>query len=202
MKLCGDQNYNFVETDVRNILMVGRTRTGKTQAIRTLKGVQFTAKPLEIFSETEKVDFRSFSLSGDKGLNYTFNIIDTPGLAEVKPDGIEERDDEKILETISECLKNEIVRLNCIIFFCTLNLGVNDTDVVVMEKLLKYFGNKVNIAVCVTRSEIMPVDERERHKNSLKKHKKMGPILKQTNELIFFMGAIEPYKFKTYGGFT
>jgi len=104
-ELCNEQDYKFRVTEVRNILLVGRSRSGKTTVIRTLRGVENAIKPLTIFSDTKTVNFRNFSLQGENTLDYTFNIVDTPGLFEVKRTGQKARTDEEILDMIADCLK-------------------------------------------------------------------------------------------------
>jgi len=139
-KLCEKQDFRFRSTEVRNILLVGRSRSGKSTVIRTLKTVENVVKPLTIFSETKSVNFKNFSLRGEDQLDYTFNIIDTPGLFEVKRKGEKARTDAEILDMISDCLKNEITRLHVIILFCSLTAGVDRTDVIAMKRLIETFG--------------------------------------------------------------
>jgi len=194
-ELCNEQDYKFRNTEVRNILLVGRSRSGKTTVIRTLRGVENAIKPLTIFSDTKSVNFRSFSLQGRQNtLDYTFNIIDTPGLFEVKRTGQKARTDEEILDMIADCLKNEITKIHAIILFCSLTAGVDNTDVIAMKKLIECFGTETNMAICVTRSENMSSEDREKISNELEEHKDMGDLITQVNNNIFFMGAVDPEK--------
>jgi len=190
--LCGKQDFRFRETEVRNILFVGRTRSGKSTVVRTMTGVQNVVRPLSIFSGTKHVHFRNFALKGKSGLDYTLNVIDTPGLFEVKKVGEAARSDEEILNMIAECLKNEITRLHGIILFCSLTAGVNDTDVIAMKKLIQTFGVDTNMAICVTRSENTTQVQRETIVTELEQHGEIGELLKQVNSNIFFMGAVDP----------
>jgi len=194
LQLCLKQDYLFRTTEIRNVLLVGRTRTGKTTAVRTLRGVENSAKPLTIFSETKNVNFRSFSLQGKNKLDYTFNIIDTPGLFENVKKGQEARSDDQIIDMIADCLKNEITRIHAIILFCSLTAGIDNTDVKAMEKLIECFGTDTNMSICVTRAESMTNKERIGIKKELLEHDKMGKLLEQVNENIFFIGAVDPEK--------
>jgi len=191
-KLCEKQDFRFRSTEVRNILLVGRSRTGKSTVIRTLQTVENVVKPLTIFSETKSVHFRNFSLRGQDQMDYTFNIIDTPGLFEVKRKEEKARTDAEILDMISDCLKNEITRLHVIILFCSLTAGVDRTDVIAMKKLIETFGVETNMAICVTRSENMSNTDRANIVKELEEHVEMGELLNQVNSNIFFMGAIDP----------
>jgi len=100
-----DQDFAFRRTEVRHVLMVGKTRSGKTTAVNTLKGVENIAKPMTLFSETTNVHFRSFALQSKEHQDFTISIIDTPGLFELKKQGDIARSDEEILSMIADCLK-------------------------------------------------------------------------------------------------
>jgi len=63
-----------------------------------------------------------------------------------------------------------------------------------MKKLIECFGTETNMAICVTRSENMSSEDREKISNELEEHKDMGDLITQVNNNIFFMGAVDPEK--------
>jgi len=65
---------------------------------------------------------------------------------------------------VSECLKNEITKLHLIILVCSVEAGVNNTDVEAMEKLIETFGDEANTIICITRSEEMNRESREKNR--------------------------------------
>jgi len=95
---------------------------------------------------------------------------------------------------IADCLKNEITKIHAIILFCSLTAGVDNTDVIAMKKLIECFGTETNMAICVTRSENMNSDDREKISKELEEHQDMGELLTKVNNNIFFMGAVDPEK--------
>jgi len=191
-KLCSKQDFKFRPTETRNVLFLGKSRSGKTTVIRTLEGVENAIKPLSIFSDTENVHFRSFSLQGQNDLDYTFNIIDTPGLFQVKRAEQKARTNKELLDMISECLKNEITKLHAIVFFCSLTVGLCNTDVIAMKKLIDTFGVGTNMAIVVTGAESTSTDHRDKIVKELEEHVEMGALLQKVNHNIFFMGAVDP----------
>jgi predicted GTPase len=77
----------FIETETRNCLLCGRTRSGKTTTMGVLKDPCFSPKSQSNFSETQGPKFQSFSIKNKANTcvqKFTINIIDTPGLFEVK----------------------------------------------------------------------------------------------------------------------
>ena len=74
--------YYFTETKVINILMVGRSQSGKTTIIDTLKNPHVCATSRG-FSDTREGSLHSLVLRDQShNLIYQVNIIDTPGLKE------------------------------------------------------------------------------------------------------------------------
>jgi len=192
--LCAKQDYELRKTEVRNVLFVGKSRSGKSTVIRTLRGVENSIDALTLFSETKEVQFRNFALQSKDPheKDYTFNIIDTPGLFEVKRAGQKARTDEEILNMISDCLKNEITRLHLIILFCSITAGVDNSDVLAMKKLIETFGVDTNMAICITRSENSSPADRGKILGELEQHAEVGDLIQQVKKNVFFMGAVDP----------
>jgi len=194
LNLSKKQDYRFKDTDVRNILFVGRTRSGKSTAIATLKGVEHTSKRLEIFSETKFARLKPFTLEGKDGTNFNINIIDTPGLFEITQDGQQSRADGQIMDMITDCLKYEVTKINMIVLFCSLIYGINDTDVYAMEKLVEHFGEEVTMVICITRAEQMTEEVREENIEKLKKYKRMNELINRVDGRVIFSGSIDSEK--------
>jgi len=172
--------------------MVGKTRSGKSTAISTLKTVENLALPLDLFSNSAGVQFQSFSLKENGLVDYTFNIIDTPGLFEVVQEGKTARSNDKILEMVSECLKNEITKIHAIVLFCSISEGLNLFDVEALKTLINCFGQDTNMIIVITRAENLNKVERNGYIEKLKQHSDLKEIIKIVRNRIVFMGAVDP----------
>jgi len=172
--------------------MVGKTRSGKSTAISTLKTVENLALPLDLFSNNAGVQFQSFSLKEEGQDDYTFSIIDTPGLFEVVQEGKVARSNEKVLEMVSECLKNEITKIHAIVLFCSISEGLNLFDVEALKILINCFGQDTNMVIVITRAENLNERERSGYIEKLKQHGELKEIIKIVKDRIVFMGAIDP----------
>ena len=75
------------ETTTRNVLLVGRTRAGKTTFRHVVQDVTHVPSEASLFSNTKDAKRTSISIEdfqeGRPSLHYTLNIVDTPGLFEV-----------------------------------------------------------------------------------------------------------------------
>jgi len=186
------QNHKFISSNLRNVLFVGKSRSGKTTAIETLKSVGNPAGEFLIFSQTPTVKFRAFSLQSSSTVNYTLNIIDTPGLFEIKIASDKVRQNKEIIKLISDMLKNEIVKIHAVVICCAISDGINLTDIEAMKMLIKFFGEKTNLAICFTKSENKDKNYRIGVREQLEQHEDMKEIMKKVNNQILYIGACEP----------
>jgi len=188
--------YSLEETKTRNVLIVGRTRSGKSTAVGVLKDPCYEPKDMSIFSDTVDPKFQSFSLDNtETQTKYTMNIIDTPGLKEVKQMGIEARSDAAIINTINYCLKNEITKINVLLIFISFELGITKDDLDSFKSFLEKFGHeKIKIGICITRSEDKDLKWQQNIENQLKQHEYFHEVLKKPNIRLCFIGCVDPQK--------
>jgi len=83
-----EKNDNFVivpAQNTRNVIIVGRTRTGKSTVIGLLQSLGQYGGYGTMFSETRNARLHSFSVTRKQPeQHYHINLIDTPGLYEKK----------------------------------------------------------------------------------------------------------------------
>jgi len=192
----GNNAYSLEETKTRNVLIVGRTRSGKSTAVGVLKDPCHEPKDMSIFSDTVDPKFQSFSLDDkDSATKYTLNIIDTPGLKEVKQMGAEARSDTAIINTINYCLKNEITKINVLLIFISFELGITQDDLSAFQSFIEKFGHdKIKIGICITRSEDKDKKWQTNIETQLNQHAYFNQVLKKPNISICFIGCVDPQK--------
>jgi len=222
--------FELIETETRNVLLLGKTRSGKSTAVSVLKDPCYEPKDFSLFSETVEAKFQSFSIkdnqmrdeiTGPVIKKYTINVIDTPGLFEVKAigDTMETRTNDSIISTISKCLENEITKLNCVMMFASFDAGVDENDVESIKIFAKLFGKRsipassssssaaaaasvsavpsksetgLRIALCITRSDKHDAKWCKGIAEQVMRHPQLAPIIKENDIKILFMGCIEP----------
>eukprot|EP01087_Luapelamoeba_hula_P011589 TRINITY_DN315_c0_g1_i2.p1 TRINITY_DN315_c0_g1~~TRINITY_DN315_c0_g1_i2.p1 ORF type:complete len:384 (+),score=87.92 TRINITY_DN315_c0_g1_i2:217-1368(+) len=144
--------------NTRNIILLGRTRAGKSTVLQTMKNPFIFARECKLFSQTKDPKLYSFTMEwmseSDVPVNYNINVIDTPGLFEVRPGGEARRPDDEIKHLIAKCLEFEITRLHCLFFVCSFQGGVNSEDVAAINQLNAMFkGANKQFHLLVTRNE-------------------------------------------------
>lgn len=191
-----NNRYEFVKTEIRNCLLCGRTRSGKTTTMGVLMDPCYSPKSSSIFSETQNPTFHSFAINNRAATEvqkFTIHIVDTPGLFEVKSKEHkdEKRTNEVLAETIAKCLENEITVIHCIILFLTFEAGVNRDDIDAMKLFLDMFGGSgVSVALCVTHADKHTDDWKEDIKKQLTQHEELSVLIDREKMPIVFMGCV------------
>lgn len=115
-----------IPTVTRNIVLVGRSRSGKSTFKKTLVNPTLVTADMTIFSDTKYAEVQSFLIYGpgsfngdpslvcrqgqeenDKTLPLVLNIMATPGLSE-KKEGEPGRLDDELVQIIRDALNKEM----------------------------------------------------------------------------------------------
>ena len=189
--------YEFIETETRHALFVGRSRSGKSTCKSVCKDPCYAPQIDSIFSEKGEPKFQSFSIKSKNGeiRKYTINIVDSPGVFEClsTDDKDKERTNEAILTTIAKCLEHEITSINAIVIFVAFETGINPNDIAAMQLFLNMFGGSgVKIALCITRADNHNKEWRAMRIAELKKHEVIAQLIDEEKMEIFFMGCVDP----------
>lgn len=172
-----------------NILLIGRTRTGKSTINALVVDPTQVPDALTLKSGTREPRFQSFHMAEN---DVVLNIIDTPGLFEHDTNKVDVRDNDTILRTIGMCMNMEITKFHVICFCVSLTTGVNREDIESLHAWVKYLGLDAskNSCLIITRCESIDEEQRERLKRELSEDmhfKVVRPFFKLG---IFFSGAI------------
>jgi hypothetical protein len=170
------------------------------------------AGPVSIFSDTVDPSLFSFTVESSllppkivtiepssphtarlpTEINYNVNIIDTPGLFEVKAkdSSSDIRDNDVIKKMILKCMEYEITKIHAIFFVCSFTAGVNREDLLAFAEFLKLFkGAEGNIAMLITRSERFTELRKEEICKEILQHSERAEFAKTIENKIFFCGA-------------
>jgi len=168
-----------------------------------LKDPCHSPKKETIFSDTVNPKFQSFSInnrSETKVQKFTINVIDTPGLFEVKASDAKEgsRTNEVISNTISKCLQNEITGIHAIVIFVTFEGGINPYDIEAMKVFLQMFGGSgVKISLCITRADVHSLSWRQDRIDDLMKHSVFKQLVEEEKMVILFMGVADSSRYES-----
>lgn len=191
-KIRSKDKYSIELTETRNVLMVGRTRSGKTTVIGVLKDPCVEPSKMSIFSDPSQPKCQGFSIN-NKSTNtkYTINVIDTPGLKEVARKGETKREDKEIMETVTTCLNAEITKIHVLVMVTSFEAGITDDDVNAFRIYMDKFWNEgMTAIICITRAEDKKPVWRTDLISQLHSHTYFKSVLDKPNMHVCFMGCV------------
>jgi len=192
----GKNKYPFRQTVTHNLLLMGKTRTGKTTVAEVLSDPCFVPPDAKLHSDTKTVTVHPVAATMiHDNLVYCFNVVDTPGLYDkVKHRGTP-MTNEQIKAAIDECINKDVTNVHLFAFVISLQSNVNSDDIDSMvfvknnyKMLHKY------ICLLVTHCEEYTLEQRRAKLSEFFESKDVVELgLKDffANN-IFFMGSLRP----------
>jgi len=180
----------------RNLIFVGKTRSGKSTAMNVLKDPTYQAKTISIYSETKEPNLYPFTVEcTDNKIgelqNYNINLIDTPGLFEVYQKKEDIRNNENIRKAIVTCLKHEITKIHGIFFVCSFTTGVNSEEILAFKEFIDLFkGAEDKIHMLISRAESLSLNDKKKLEEEISSHPEMKELLNLVGKRILFTGAV------------
>ncbi|CAF3407072.1 unnamed protein product [Rotaria sp. Silwood2] len=184
-----------------NILFVGGSQSGKSTLIKILKDPSAKLSHSG-FPEIKNPYFDTFTITDSNSPDatiYRLNIIDTPGLKEIRHQTMQTRTDDDFLSELDAFIKRHIDRLNCLCFV-TQAIHLHQKDIEVFEKLMNFFGpalSKYSMMI-LTHADQYTDEKLQQFERDIKNHPLTSEIYKYCELGIYHHGIIDYDDLETY----
>jgi GTP-binding protein EngB required for normal cell division len=185
--------FQFHKCIDRNIILIGRTRTGKSTISNVINDITYVSKAHELYAETRAIQIKTISTETKDNVWYYFNFIDVPGFFDIAINGKEKLTNEKITSYLQECITKNITNIHMFGFVFNLAAGINEQDIetMVYVKTTYPYLDKY-MALVITHCEQLEQDQRKKLVDDFFRHPKV--IKTKLNEYFklgaLFMGCI------------
>jgi len=137
-----DELFNAKEAVQKNVLLIGRSGVGKTTIYEVLKDPLYNPPPKDLFAKTREATYHPLVLENKKGQVLSINVIDTPGLFELRSNKNETRTNKEIFYLVQTCLKQSVTRLAAVLIVFPLSVNLNHNDLVVLQQIREFLGDQ------------------------------------------------------------
>ncbi|CAF2979987.1 unnamed protein product [Rotaria socialis] len=172
------------------ILLLGRTRAGKTTLKHMLEDPRYIDNDMGLISKTRETDVKMFDISQS---NLRLTLVDTPALIDRHMYTDETLSINESFNRInSTCLNKDIKELHLVCFCISLESGINDRDLELIRQLLDHFGPELAEHLCmiITRCEFKNDEQRLKLQDEIENDTAFKLICKQFKKDIYFSGAL------------
>lgn len=185
----------FEVSTVRNVILVGVTRAGKTTLLKVLQNPSYVdTKMASMVSGTVNAHLHTFCAKKPDGSYLSINIVDTPGLFEIGGADKTARDNSQITSVIMDCLQNELTKIHRVFFCFSEKLGLTAPNVESIKLLLqKYPAFQGKCSLIVTMCENFERDELMYKEQQIRRDAAIPGMDKMP---IFFSGSIDGFDFR------
>jgi GTP-binding protein EngB required for normal cell division len=185
--------YKFIHCEERNIVLMGRSRTGKSTIAKVMGDVFHFSGEKSLFSETKQIDFHKVTTSTANGRHYYFNIIDVPGFFDISIDIKTSLTNHQVKQFINKCITQNVCNIHMFAYVFNLHGGINEDDIKAMVYTRTHFKDlSANMALIITNCERCTEEQREQLRNNFFKNETVVKhhLKDFFRQGIYFMGCL------------
>lgn len=190
-------DFEYCQTKTINLLLMGRTRTGKTTMAHVLRDPTYLPPPTEIYSQTKEIQIHPYGMKlrqSDTNLIYCINIIDTPGMFDRTKYAEKSLKNTQIRSTIDECLTENLGSIHLFAFVINIHSNLEEEDIRSMIFVKKNYPQlKDFMCLIVTHCEEIHHEERKRKVEAFFQSEQIfsNHLKEFFSNQVFFMGSLK-----------
>jgi GTP-binding protein EngB required for normal cell division len=170
----------------KNILIIGRSRTGKSTFKNVLADPTRVPDTLKPYSQTEFPIFEQYSVSGT---DMILNFVDTPGLFQQTTSL---PDNTTIMQLIDGYIRSKVTQLHFVCFCISIETKIDTNDLHTIQKLFDFLGPEIrkNACLIITKCESKADQQLETLSKEAQTNLDFKVLSSQMKQGIFFTGSI------------
>ncbi|CAF1093904.1 unnamed protein product [Adineta ricciae] len=173
----------------KNILLIGRSRSGKSTFKHILADPTWIANSTKPYSQTEFPIFEQYSVSGT---DVIINLIDTPGLFQRTANASSLPDNTTLIRLIDDYIRSKVVHIHFICFCISMETKISTEDLHTIQTVFDFLGPEIrkNSCVIVTNCESKTESELESIRRDMQTNLDWKVLSSQMKQGLFFTGSI------------
>ncbi|CAF1544911.1 unnamed protein product [Adineta ricciae] len=178
-QILGDRN--VVE---RNILLLGRSKSGKTTLKQMIKDPTLVSHESNLLSDSDTIEIETMELEKS---NLSLTIVDANGLCG-RPE-----DYEKLSMIRQVTAKRGIDNFHCICYCLSLEAGIRQQDIAAVKNIINCYGEHIKSILCmvITRCEGKVEEQRTRIKAEIEQDYLFKDVIKLFDQGVHFSGCLK-----------
>lgn len=187
------------DPSVINIVLIGRSQVGKSTFIEVLNNPNYSTTRTGI-SQTREPSCKERIIDYPDGKRYTLNIIDTPGLHEVRHDPNEMRTNEQLFSLLRDMFVSGRVRALNVICFVTIAGKTHQNDIETFKSLMSFLGDRFKPISCLvlTHCDKISTETLDRLSQDIKTHPECTSLVDYCQLGMHYHGTIDMDDLSTY----
>ena len=148
LEMSSRNQYQFSQCSDRNIVLIGRTRTGKSTISSVIRDPFYLPPLPSLFACTRNITFNRITTT-HRGNAYFFTIIDSPGLYDSMRNEGERLTNHTIKKHLDQCITKDITHIHAFAFVFSSGSGINIEDIQSMMFIQKNYPELRNFFVLI-----------------------------------------------------
>jgi len=187
----------------KNLLLLGKSGAGKTTLFEVLKSPHYiTPLNQSLFAGAKLLpEYTPILVQNPEGKHYSINVIDTPGLFEVRSNEKEKRSNEKIFSHIEECIRENATRLSAIFILIPVTAVLIEEDLELLRLVKQFLGDsfRKNTFLIFSKADMFKIENLQAKISEFLQSSISQPFLEYCQGGMFFSGATSGELVSEYG---
>ena len=192
--------YRTQKATTVNVLLLGRSQSGKSALLETLINPQQAAPPSRGFSSTRAPQVQSFVLHDENNnTHFNINVIDPPGLCEVRIGDMASRGDEDIMKLVWQCISTQVTCLN-IVIYVSVARRTHELDIEAFQCVKNFLGSDFSESslLVLSRSEEISVRRFQQILDDMKAFSETRELIEYCRLGVLPYGAVSAEKLQMF----